>query len=97
MKPEVFDEAIAELHAFIEDNTARIKRSIEEPTSYSIKSSSNSFNDGWEIGFKRCLSELKRLQDKEKYEVKFGNAGFVIVYKNGERMNLKNKTLEFNK
>lgn len=33
----------------------------------------------------------------DSYEIKFGSAGFVIVYKNGKRLKLTSKTLELRK
>lgn len=33
----------------------------------------------------------------DNYEIKFGSAGFVIVYKNGKRLKHINKKIEFNR
>lgn len=66
MNSDVFDEHLAELHAFIEDNKEKIKVVIEQaPVSYGVKNSSELYSKGWSVGFRRCLAELKRIADKD--------------------------------
>lgn len=65
MKQEIFDEAIAELHAFIEDNAAQARAIVAQaPVSYNIENSSELYSEGWRVGFHRCLAELRRIADK---------------------------------
>lgn len=62
MDDKLFDETLAELKAYIEDNAERAKAIIDElPKSYNMVSMSESFNRGWKTGFRRCLAEVKRL------------------------------------
>ena len=62
MDDKIFDESIAELKAYIEDNASRAKSIVSQlPKTYNIVSMNESFNDGWRTGFRRCLAEVKRL------------------------------------
>lgn len=64
MDDKLFNETLAELKAYIEDNAERVKAIIDGlPKSYNMISMSESFNCGWKTGFRRCLAEVKRLVD----------------------------------
>lgn len=39
---------------------------------------------------------LRLLKAYDNYKIKWGNAGFVIVYKNKKRLQQTNRTLSFN-
>ena len=62
MDPKVFDEAIEELHAFIEDNSSKARTiATYAPKTYSIKAGSKVYSEAWRQGFHRCLAELDRI------------------------------------
>ncbi len=70
MNPDVWDEAIEQLHNYIEDSGIAAKTIIEQlPKSYSIKSMHDSFDKGWVTGFHRCMAEVQRIVEQEQKRV----------------------------
>lgn len=60
-----FDQAREEMRMFISDR-ADLARAVVAfaNQSYSIKNSSKMWCDGWLVGYKRCLAEMKRIAEK---------------------------------